>query len=158
MTAADPPLQRRTNRQHSSAAPRHGDALPTFAAAVPPDLAQVDELLTAYGRWATQHARGANRCGSAERLYRRPAGDDDPRRNPLPAAFSLADAMRVQRALALVPELERRALVVLYIPNRLPVVAQLRMLRMTPEQCQQRHAAGLRMLALLLRREAPSAR
>lgn len=127
--------------------------LPDIAAPVPPDLAHVDELLTAYGRWATQRSRGSNRCGSAERLYRRPAADDDPRRNPGPTTMTAADAMRVQRALALVPELERRALAVLYVPNRLPVAAQLRMLRMKPEQCRERHAAGLRMLALLLSRD-----
>ena len=120
--------------------------LENFCEEIQPGLKWADDLLTRYGRWATSRSRGARTCGSAEGSYRAPAvGDDDARRAPAPVALSAADAVAVQRALLRVPHRERTVLHVLYVPQRLSVAAQLRMLAITPRDCRARHAAGLRM-------------
>jgi hypothetical protein len=122
---------------------RHG-----FACDVPPWLLDADDLLTRYGRWAMDRYR-KHHCGSAEGRYRIPPNDDD--RQPREALLSTPDAMRAQRALSRVPELERVVLAVLYIPHRLPVEARLRKLRVPARLCQERHREGLTMFANLHR-------
>jgi hypothetical protein len=122
----------------------------SFAAEIPEALWWADALLTQYGRWCTT-GKGARRCGSAEGNYRAPAGEDDARRTGVDPLPSSVDAMRTHRALVRVADLERVVLHVLYVPQRLPVQAQVRMLRLTPPVVRQRHLDGLRMFANLHR-------
>lgn len=118
--------------------------LEDYAATIPPSLAEADELLTRFGRWA-MHRHRKMRCGSAEGHYRAPPNDDD--RQPREIVMAAADAMAVQRALARVADRERVVLTVLYVPQRLPVQAQLRILRIPARLCRERHLAGLRMFS-----------
>lgn len=119
---------------------------------VPAHLLWVDDLLTRYGRWAQGRSGGPRTCGSAERAYRAPAvADDDARRTPAPVAMDSLTAVLVQKTLIRVPDRERMVLHVLYVPQRLPVAAQLRMLQVTARDCRARHAAGLRMFGNLYR-------
>jgi hypothetical protein len=119
-----------------------------IAAEVPQDLQQADEVLTRYGRWAMDRLR-ARCCGSAEGMYRAPRGDDD--RQPREVLMPAFVALDAQRALARVPERERVVLAALYVPQRLPPQAQLRMLGIAPSMARERHIAGLRMFANLYR-------
>lgn len=128
------------------------DDVAAVAAEVPAGLLWADELLTRYGRWAVQRGRGGRTCGSAEGAYRAPARDaDDARRTPALQGMGAAEAMTVQRALIRVPDRERVALHVLYVPSRTPINAQLRLLQLTPRDVRQRHATGLLMFANLYR-------
>ncbi len=113
-----------------------------FAADIPPELREADELLTRYGRWACDR-RHRRRCGSAEGRYRAPANDDD--RQPRELLQPDFEALQCQRALARVPDLERVVLTVLYVPQRMPVELQLRLLRVPPRLCRERQLRGLRM-------------
>ena len=116
-----------------------------ISADIPADLADADEALTRYGRWAA--GRGSrNRCGSAEREYR-PSGVEarERRRAPLPLQMPAAEAMACQRALARVPDQERVVLALLYVPRRQPPEQQLRLLRIPPVLSRDRHLRGLRM-------------
>ena len=122
----------------------------SFAAEIPDSLSWADALLTQYGRWCTT-SRGARRCGSAEGHYRAPAGEDVARRTGVDPLPSSVDAMRTHRALVRVADLERVVLHVLYVPQRLPVQAQVRILRLTAPVVRQRHLDGLRMFANLHR-------
>ena len=116
-----------------------------FAADIPSSLVEADEALTLYGRWASERET-RRRCGSAERDYR-PEGWQavDARREPKPLRMTLQDALVCQRALARVPDVERAVLAVLYVPRRMPVDQQFRLLRLPPRLTQQRHLSGLRM-------------
>ncbi|OWQ90817.1 hypothetical protein CDN99_11660 [Roseateles aquatilis] len=112
-------------------------------AEIPSDLQQADQLLHRYGRWAMDRWRAA-RCGSAEGRYRAPGGEAlEARRLPL-ESLTGDDAMQVQEAMKAVGELERQVLTILYVPQRLPSQAQLRMQRIPPQLSQVRHLAGLR--------------
>lgn len=113
-----------------------------FAADIPLGLREADELLTRYGQWARDRMH-RRRCGSAEGRYRAPANDDD--RQPREVLQPDFEALRCQRALARVPELERVVLAVLYVPQRIPVEVRLRWLRIPPRLCRERHLRGLRM-------------
>lgn len=120
-----------------------------LAAAIPPNLAEADEVLTRYGRWAMDR-RSAARCGSAERDYvgpRRAEVERDPRELLMPPW----EAMAAHRALIRVPDVERVVLHVLYVPRRLPPATQLRLLGVPPRLSQLRHLAGLRMFNNLYR-------
>lgn len=118
--------------------------LENFSADIPASLQRADYILTRYGRWAMAR-RVHHRCGSAEGAYRAPQNDSD--RVPRELVMPLHDAMRAQRALAKVPMLERMVLAILYIPQRMPVEAQLRRLRVQPSQARERHLYGLRVFA-----------
>lgn len=118
-------------------------------AEIPPALEATDALLTQYGRWATLSSGSAGRCGSAERMYR--GRNRESSRQPLQPAPRLVDMLRVQRALAKVPELERTVLIGLYVPGRF------RLLRGLPAFLMRgRHLAGLYSLDALLRQHAQS--
>lgn len=114
-------------------------------AELPPDLYDADEVLQLYGQWAMD--RGHKRtCGSAERNYRAGGlGAREARRDPAAKTLTTEDALRCQRALASVQDVERIVLTILYVPQRLPSEAQLRMLRIPPQLSRIRHAAGLRV-------------
>lgn len=122
-------------------------ALESFVADLPSSLHWADELLTRYGRWCTASSRGGRRCGSAEGMYRPPAREDDVRRTGTDALLPSLDAMRCQRALVRVPDRERVVLHVLYVPQRLPVAEQLRILRIDARTCRYRHRDGVLMFA-----------
>lgn len=113
-----------------------------IAAPIPPRLRYADDLLHRYGRWAKDRVR-LHSCGSAERAYRPPWNECD--REPKPILMHVDLAMACQRALAVVPERERLVLTVLYVPRRKPAELQLRLLRIPPRLCQERHIAGLTM-------------
>jgi hypothetical protein len=123
----------------TQAAPPKRDNL---AADIPPDLADADETLTRYGRWA-MNRHHKQHCGSAEGRYRTPPNDDD--RQPREVLMSTPQALAVQRALARVPDRERVVLAVLYVPRRIPIEAQLRILHIPPRLCRERHLLGLRV-------------
>jgi len=122
--------------------------LENFHGDIPRGLRAADELLKLYGRWAIggHHRR---RCGSLEGRYNAPPNEDD--RHPQEEQMAPLDAMAVQRALARVPDLERIVLAILYVPNRLPPAAQLRILRIPAKLCRIRQLAGLRMFDNLYR-------
>jgi|GEM_PF-2663152 hypothetical protein len=116
-----------------------------IAADIPPGLADADEALTAYGRWAADRD-SRRRCGSAEGHYRPESWHAlEDRRTPMGMGMTLQEALVCQRALARVADRERMVLSVLYIPRRLPPEAQLRLLRIPPQLSQQRHLAGLQI-------------
>lgn len=126
----------------------------SIAADIPPDLADADRTLQAYGRWATTHSGRGGRGGvTLDRMYRREADARESleayqrRRSHVPteALMETADALLAQRALQRVPDRERIVLSILYVPRRLPPQAQLRLLRIPPQLSQVRHLAGLRM-------------
>ena len=62
------------------------------------------------------------------------------------------EALACQRTLAKVPELERKVLTILYVPQRLPIEAQLRLAHIPPRLCQERHLRGLRMFDNIFKR------
>ena len=78
-----------------------------IAADIPLDLADADEALTLYGRWAADR-ESRRRCGSAEGHYRPESWHAlEDRRTPLGFGLTLQDALICQRALARVPDRER---------------------------------------------------
>lgn len=127
-----------------------------YAADIPHDLRTSDETLHRYGRWAMDRMR-VHRCGSAEGRYRPPPDEtveDDARREPREVLMSTSDAMAAHRALQRVPAPERDVLQMLYIPQRLPIEAQIRIKRIPRVMCQERHLRGLRMFANLIKTHA----
>ncbi len=119
-----------------------------LAALIPPNLQEADERLTRYGRWAKERLR-RQRCGSAEGHYRSFQDDED--RAPREMLQHIDEALACQRALAKVPEQERKVLTILYVAHRLPIEAQLRLARIPPRLCQERHLRGLRMFENIFR-------
>jgi len=114
-------------------------------AELPRDLHDADEVLQLYGQWAMDRGQ-KRRCGSAEGNYRAGGeGAREARRDPVISSLSTEDALRCQRALASVADAERVVLTILYVPQRLPPQAQLRLLRIPPQLSRVRHAAGLRV-------------
>lgn len=120
-----------------------------IAADIPASLRDADQTLTQYGRWAMWRNHRQT-CGSAEGAYKSPPNDDD--RTPRELIMLLPDAMAAQRALAQVPEINRVVLAVLYIPNRIPAVVQMRKLHIPPRLSQERHLSGLFMFRNILDR------
>ncbi len=110
---------------------------------IPSDLRDADLLLAKYGRWAMDRFRKQH-CASAEHRYRPPVSLDN-REEPREILIADFHAMDVQRALQAVPQQYRRVLQAQYIPGRLPVAAQRRMLRLTQKTWDGSHLAGLRM-------------
>jgi len=126
-------------------------ALESFTCDIPAGIEWADEKLSAFGRWSDRR-RGGRTCGSAEGDYRAPVrGDDDVRRAPLVEGLRPGEALLVSRCLSAVPDQQRVVLRVLYVPQRLPIVAQLRILRIPPKLCRVRHELGLRSFANLFR-------
>ena len=120
-----------------------------LSADIPQNLQEADERLTRYGRWAMERDR-RHRCGSAEGRYRSFQDDED--RAPKEMLQHIDEALACQRALAKVPELERAVLVILYVPRRQPIEAQLRLAQIPARLCRERHLQGLRMFDNLLRK------
>ncbi|MBD8051339.1 hypothetical protein [Limnohabitans radicicola] len=120
-----------------------------LSADIPQNLQEADERLTRYGRWAMERDR-RHRCGSAEGRYRSFQDDED--RAPKEVLQHIDEALACQRALAKVPELERAVLVILYVPRRQPIEAQLRLAQIPARLCRERHLQGLRMFDNLLRK------
>ncbi len=120
-----------------------------LSAEIPLDLQEADERLTRYGRWAMERLR-RHRCGSAEGRYRSFQDDED--RAPREVLQHIDEALACQRALARVPEQERKVLTILYVPQRLPIEAQLRLAHSPASLCQERHLRGLRMFDNLFKK------
>lgn len=124
----------------------------SIAADIPDALARADHLLTEYGRWASRR-NGRGMPGTLDRMYRRESDGRESREAyrdrcaamPQLPLMSTPDALVVQRALTRVPDQERIVLTILYVPQRLPPQAQLRILRIPAQLSQVRHLAGLRM-------------
>lgn len=111
---------------------------------LPPELYDADDVLQLYGQWAMDRGE-RSRCGSAEGNYRAGGeGAREARREPVIRKLSTEDALRCQSALRSVADTERIVLTVLYVPQRLPAEAQLRLLRIPPQLSRVRHLAGLR--------------
>lgn len=123
----------------------------SFAADIPDDLREADDVLTRYGRWATARSRNSAPA-TLDRMYIREADARESleayqrRRAYVPSdpPMETRDALVAQRALARVADQERIVLTVLYVPARLPINVQLRVLRIPPRLCRTRHVAGLR--------------
>lgn len=116
-----------------------------IAAPIPPSLREADRLLHEYGQWAKDRPRLYG-CGSIERNYVPTKGEAfEIRREPRPVYLHIDVAMRCQRALTRVPEKERVVLTILYVPQRRPAIALMRMARIPPRLSQERHLDGLRM-------------
>ncbi len=115
---------------------------------IPPGLVDADERLTRYGRWAMDRQRRRT-CGSAEGRYRSTQDDQD--RQPPEVLQHIDEALACQRALARVPELERKVLTILYVPQRMSIEMQLRLAHIPARLCQERHLRGLRMFENLFR-------
>ena len=123
----------------------------SIAADIPPPLVRADQLLTEYGRWATRGG-GRGAPGTLDRLYRRESDGRESREAyrercavlPLMPLMPTPEALAVQRALTHVADAERIVLTILYVPQRLPPHAQLRLLRIPPQLSRVRHLAGLR--------------
>ncbi len=120
-----------------------------FTAELPLGLVEADERLTRYGRWAMARQR-RNSCGSAEGRYRSFQDDED--RAPREMLQHIDEALACQRALAKVPEQERKVLQILYVPGRLSIEAQLRLAHIPPRLCQERQLRGLRMFDNIFKR------
>ena len=116
---------------------------------IPPDLADADALLTKFGRWAMSRLT-RRRCGSAEGQYRAKPDEED--RTPREIVMPTHEAMRVQSALAKVPQKWRLVLELLYVPRRagtriVDPAIMLRACRIPPRLSQARHIEGLRSFA-----------
>ncbi len=119
--------------------------LEQFAEEVPQSLQHADAILTFFGR-SVRDRRSQARCGSAERNYTPTKGEAfEIRREPREVMMGPDEYTKVQRALLVVPEVYRKVLHILYIPQRLPPQAQLRICKIPPRLCRERHIAGLRM-------------
>lgn len=111
---------------------------------LPPELHDADDVLQLYGQWAMDRGE-RRRCGSIEGQYRAGGqGVREARRDSVIRKLTTEDALRCQNALRSVPDQERVVLTVLYVPRRLPAVAQLRLLRIPPQLSRVRHLSGLR--------------
>lgn len=110
---------------------------------VPHDLVEADETLQRYGRWAVSWGR-SHKCGSAEGNYQPPGGLALEARRAPAQSMAQDQALRVQRALHAVDPLHRAVLSILYVPRRLPIEAQLRLIKTPPKLAQVRHIEGLR--------------
>lgn len=111
---------------------------------IPDSLAEADEVLQRYGRWAVSVSASGGRCGSAEGNYQPPGGQAlEARRAPL-ELMSNAQALRVQQALQAVDAIHRVVLTILYVPRKSPIEAQLRLIKTPPRLAQVRHLEGLR--------------
>ena len=109
---------------------------------IPPSLVAADQRLHAYGRWAMMRPKYQH-CGSAEGRYRPPAWESAPHEDLVPDW----SALETQRALVRVPFAYRRVLLAVYVPQRLPVLAQRRLMRISASTWDDSHLAGLRMFA-----------
>lgn len=132
-----------------------------IAADIPDDLADADELLQAFGRWAMfRIVRG--RCGSAEGAYQAKPGEEA--RAPREILMLNVDAMRVQKALSMLPTRLRIVLELLYVPRRQAngrlarPEMMLRLLRIPPYLARDRHAEGLRMFRAIHGRLLPKSK
>ena len=119
-----------------------------FTAEIPESLVEANQRLERYGRWAMDRNR-RQRCGSAEGRYRSTQDDQD--RAPSEVLMHIDEALACQRALARVPELERKVLTILYVPQRMSIEMQLRLAHIPARLCQERHLRGLRMFENLFR-------
>lgn len=127
------------------------DRLQAIAADIPPDLAEADDVLTRYGRWAVTSSRGG-RPPTLDRQFRPEMDSHEsyaswlercsrtPRDMPMPIKI----AMLVQRTLARLPERERVVLAALYVPRRIHAATQLQILRVPPAHSRALHLIGLR--------------
>lgn len=112
---------------------------------LPLELHAADEVLQRYGQWAMGGGGGKGRCGSAEGNYRAGGeGAQEARRTPVDVGMSTEQALRCQRALTALPDRERIVLTILYVPQRLPMEAQLRLLHIPPRVSQHFHEMGIR--------------
>lgn len=112
---------------------------------LPPELYDADDVLQLYGQWAMDRGE-RRRCGSIEGNYRAGGvGVREARREPVIRKLTTEDALRCQSALQSVPDAPRVVLTILYVPQRLPVEAQLRLLRIPPQLSRIRHLEGVKV-------------
>jgi hypothetical protein len=121
---------------------------------IPAWLSFADEALAKYGRWAMDRNR-IHTCGSAEGRYVPELQRGEAlefRREARESIIPTPDALKIHRALLAVPELQRKVLHILYVPQRMPIPQQLRLARIPPKLCQERHRQGLQMFANVYQR------
>lgn len=109
---------------------------------LPHELREADVLLVRYGKWA-QDRYQKRRCASAEGQYVPPPkrGQDE---EPMQPFMPDWNAMRVQRALQVVPMQYRRVLQAFYIPQAKPHHAVRRELRIGVALWERSRLEGLR--------------
>lgn len=120
----------------------HSETKPKRKPALPPELRDADDLLARYGRWA-QDRYQKRRCASAEGQYVPPPrrGQDD---EPMQPFMPDWNALKVQRALQVVPMQYRRVLHAFYIPQRKPHHAVRRELKISSGTWELSRIEGLR--------------
>lgn len=107
---------------------------------LPPDLAEADELLKRYGRWARGGTNSAQGCGSAERAYRPPQDDED--RQPREPTMPTADVERVRKALGTLPTMTLCIVQWLYV-RPASMQANMRKHGIQPRHMRERHLEGV---------------
>ncbi|WP_457321610.1 hypothetical protein [Roseateles sp. P5_E11] len=106
---------------------------------LPAELAEADELLKRYGRWA-RGGSGPQGCGSAERAYRAPQDDED--RQPTEPTMPANDVERVRKALGTLPMMTLTAIQWLYVrPATMPGL--MRKHGIQPRHMRERHLQGV---------------
>lgn len=106
---------------------------------LPADLAEADELLKRYGRWARGGA-APGRCGSAERSYRAPQDDED--RQPTEPTMPAADVERVRQALGTLPMMTLCIVQWLYV-RPASLQSNMRKHGIQPRHMRERHLEGV---------------
>src|SRR6267378_6532853 len=79
---------------------------------IPPEHAEIHDLLTHWGRWLRSHLSQGH-CGSIEHLYRSPQCWVD--KNPRPPEINEASAILIETVMRLVPKLSRKLLKFRYV-------------------------------------------
>lgn len=109
-------------------------------AELPADLAEADEILLRYGRWA-RGGSGPGTCGSAEGDYRAPQDDED--RQPKSPEMLRMDIDRARASLIALPTMSRLILQWIYVrPASLP--ANMRKHGLQPHHTRELHLLGVR--------------
>jgi hypothetical protein len=108
---------------------------------LPAELAEADELLKRYGRWARGGYSPA-RCGSAEGNYRAPQDDED--RQPREPEMPQTDVDRVRKSLGGLPMMTLAIVQWLYV-RPASVTFWARKNGIQPQHMRERHLEGVRL-------------
>jgi hypothetical protein len=126
--------------------------LECIAADIPPELAESDDVLTKYGRWAVTSSSRGGRPPTLDREFRPEMDKRESYANwvercqqgPRDVLMPTPVAMLVQRTMAALPDRERIVLAALYVPRRIPATVQLQILHIQPQHSRALHLSGLR--------------
>jgi hypothetical protein len=119
---------------------------------VPTELEAADHLMNRYGRWAMDRWK-ARHCGSAEGRYRSPQHWEA--QEPKEVLIEDFKAVEVQRVLQQVPMIYRRVMQAEYIPGKVSLAAQKRIMRLSQTTWDGSLIAGLRHFTSIWNRDFP---